>query len=132
VAVLLVAPGPVSVEVIVPLVLLFSPTLVPVTSTLMWHEPPADNVPALRLTLLLPAVALSVPLHVLLVFGVEATCKPAGRMSLKPTPVRASPELGFVISKVKLVVPFSGIVVAPNALIMVGGLATVRVAVLLA
>ena len=37
--------------------------------------------------------------------------------------------LGFVTVKVSVVVPFSGIVAAPNALVSVGGAVTVRVAV---
>ena len=53
-------------------------------------------------------------------FGVETT-RPAGSVSLNPTPVRAVALLLFWMVKVKLVEPFSGIEAAPNALMMIGG-----------
>jgi hypothetical protein len=131
-AVLLVAPAPVSVELMAPVVLGLLPAVVPVTFTLIEHEPPDVRVPLLRLMLLLAAVAVTVPLQVSLSPLGVATTKPAGRVSLKLTPVRPNPALGLLRVKVKLVVPFSGMLAAPNALLIVGGLATVRVAVLLA
>ena len=50
-------------------------------------------------------------------FGVEIT-SPAGNVSLKPTPVSAVVVLLFWMVKLRLVEPFSGMLAAPNALIM--------------
>jgi hypothetical protein len=52
--------------------------------------------------------------------GVE-TINPDGNVSVKATPLKLVPALGLVKVKVKVVVPLSGIVVAPNALLMEGG-----------
>lgn len=85
--------------------------------------------PADRLTLDEPAVAVAVPPQVLFsAFGV-ATTSPAGRLSVNATPLNATPVLGFVMVKVREVVPFSGIVAAPNALAIEGGVTTVKLAV---
>ena len=66
-----------------------------------------------------------VPLHVAVrPFGVEIT-RPAGSVSLKPTPVSVVVVLLFWMVKDKLVEPFSGMLAAPNTLIMTGGPTTV-------
>jgi len=131
VAVLLVAPAPVSVELTAQVVLFLVPAVVPVTFTMMEHEPLDPSVPPDKLTVPEPDAYDGVPLHVLLApFGV-ATTKPAGRVSVKLTPVSARPEFGLLMLNVKLVEPLSGIVAAPNALLMVGGLDTLSAAVLL-
>ena len=57
-------------------------------------------------------------------FGVEIT-RPAGSVSLKPTPVSAVVVLLFWMVKVRLVEPFSGMLAAPNALMITGGEVTV-------
>jgi hypothetical protein len=87
-----------------------------------------------------PAIAVTVPPQVLLTPGVAATTNvplPAplltGSVSLKATPVRSPlagvPGLfGFVMVKVTVVVPFSGMLAAPNPLLIVGGATTVTVA----
>ncbi len=131
-AVLLVAPAPDSVELIAPVVFDLVPAVVPVTFTLMEHEPLDASVPLDKLMVFEPAVSDTVPTHVVLAPVGLATTKPAGRVSEKATPVRANPEFGFAMLNVKLVVPLSGMLAAPNALLIVGGLATVSVAVLLA
>src|SRR5438552_273467 len=125
VAVLLVAPGPLSAEVIAPVVLFFGPEVVAFTLTEIVHELLIATVPPLRLTLPLPAVAVVVPPQVLLrPFGV-ATTSPAGNVSVNATPVSATVfAAGLVIVKVTLVVPFTGIAAAPNALLMLGGATT--------
>ncbi len=130
-AVLLVLPAPVSAELMAPVVLDLVPADVPVTFTPMEHEPPDASVPPVKLMVPEPAVYDGVPLHVLLAPFGEDTTKPAGRLSVKVTPVSAKLEFGLLMLNVKLVEPFSGIVAAPKALLMVGGVATVRVAVLL-
>src|SRR6266852_9817698 len=131
VTVLLLEPVPPSVEVTAPVVLDLLPALVPVTFTLMLHELLSAIPPPLRLMLLPPAVAESVPPQVLLApFGLDTT-SPEGRLSEKATPLKAVPVLGLVMVNVTLVEPLSGMLVAPNALVMVGGATTVRAAVLL-
>src|SRR5713101_753853 len=129
VAVLLLPPGPVSFELTAPVVLLFSPTLVPVTFRLTLHDALAAKVPPLRLKLLLPAVPpVKLPPQPSIALGTAATCNPLGRLSVNETPVRASVELGLLIVNVRLVDPLSGILVAPKALEMVSGVATLRLA----
>jgi hypothetical protein len=86
------------------------------------------SVPPNKLTELPPATAVAVPLQVLVRFGVGATTRPAGRLSVNATPVSDNPLFGFWMVKVNDVVPFSGMVAAPNTLVIDGGLATVRVA----
>ena len=131
-AALLVLPAPVSLELIAPVVLDLGPAVVPVTFRLMLHGVFAAKVPPLRLKLVLPLVAPgTVPPQVLLRFGTVATTNPPGRLSVTERPVSAKLEFGLLMLNVKLVEPFSGIVAAPKALLMVGGVATVRVAVLL-
>jgi len=52
----------------------------------------------------------------------------AGTVSLNAIPVNAVAAFGLVMVNVKLVVPFSGMLAAPKALLMVGGATTVRLA----
>src|SRR5258708_1203112 len=61
-------------------------------------------------------------------FGV-ATTSPAGRLSVNPTPVSEVPLLGLLMVKLRETVELSGMLAAPKALIIVGGDATVRLAV---
>src|SRR5579864_4940708 len=83
-----------------------------------------------------PAVAVTVPPQVLLTPGVAATTNvpvAEGSVSLNATPVRSPfagvPGLvGLLMVKVTVVVPFSGMLPAPNALLIVGGATTVTVA----
>lgn len=128
VAVLDVAPAPLSVELTVPVVLLLSPAVVPLTSTVTVQVAGlAAIVPADKLTEPEPATAVTLPLQVLTrLFGVPTT-RPAGKVSETARPV--SPIVfGLLIVNVIVVVPFNGIVAAPNALLIVGGEATVIVA----
>src|SRR5438046_3025590 len=123
-----VPPVPPSVEVTLPVVLFFTPAVVPCTFTETVHEALVARVPADRLTEPEPATAVAVPPQVLLrPFGV-ATTRPAGKLSVKATPVRATLVFGFVMLNVSDVVPFNGICAAPNALLIDGGEATVRFA----
>jgi hypothetical protein len=123
-----VLPVPPSVEVTCTL-LFFTPAVVPCTLTTTVQLALAAIVPALRVIEPEPAVAVTVPLQVLLSpFGV-ATTRPAGRVSVKATPLSATPVLGLVMVNVSDVVPFSGMLAAPNALAIDGGAATVKLAV---
>ena len=81
-------------------------------------------------TLPAPATAVTVPPHVSArPFGV-ATTRPAGSVSVKPTPVSAVAAFGLVSVNVSVVVPFTTMLAAPNALAIVGGATatTVRLA----
>src|SRR5689334_1461971 len=121
-----VPPVPPSTEVTLPVVLFCVPAAMPVTFTENVQELLAAIVPPLRLITFVPAVAVIVPAPQVPVrpFGVETT-RPAGSVSLKPTPVSAVVVLLFWMVKVSEVEPFSGIDAAPNALIMTGGPVTV-------
>lgn len=76
----------------------------PVTLTMTVHELLAATVPPERLTEL--EVSGVVPPHVLDRFEGLATCNPVGKLSVKATPVSATP-FGFEMVKVRLVVPWS-------------------------
>src|SRR5436305_3807137 len=134
VAVLLVAPVPPLVELTAPVVLVTVPDSVPVTFTIIVHVAPGvAMLPPVRLMLVELAAAVTVPPQVLLTPGVEATCNPLVNVSLNATPFSALVLLaGLVIVNVTVVVPFSVIFAAPNALLIVGGATTFIVAVLLA
>jgi hypothetical protein len=89
----------------------------------------AASVPAERLMEPEPATAVAVPPQVLLNALGVATTRPAGRLSVKAIPVSVTLVFGFWMVNVSDVVPFSGMVAAPNTLVMVGGEATVKLAV---
>jgi hypothetical protein len=59
--------------------------------------------------------------------GVE-TISPDGNVSVMPIPLSVIVPFGFVTVKLRPVVPFSAIAVAPNVLVIVGGATTVRLA----
>jgi hypothetical protein len=128
VAVLLVAPGPLSVDETGPVVLFCTPAAMPCTFTLTLQLAFAANVAPVRLIEPDPAAAVTVPVQVVTSpFGV-ATCRPAGSVSLNATPVSPRLELGLLSVKVTEVVAFSRMLDAPKALVMVGGAATLRFA----
>src|SRR5215831_2057775 len=70
--------------------LILSPAVVPCTFTETAHDALDARVPPDRLTELAPPVAVAVPPHVLLRFGVEATNSPAGRLSVNANPLRVA------------------------------------------
>src|SRR5215472_8885975 len=78
-----------------------------------------------------PAVAVTVPPHVLLTLGVGATTRVPvvdGSVSLNATPVRSPPavEFGLLIVKVIVAIPLSGMLPAGlKVLLIVGGPTTV-------
>ncbi len=136
VAVLLTAPVPPSVEVTALVVLFLLPAVVPVTSAEKVHDDPAAGdavrVPPERVMLPLPATAVIVPLpQEPVTLGVAATATPAGRVSVKATPLRALAVLGLVMVKLSVLLAFSAMLVGLKALLMVGGATTVKLAVLL-
>jgi len=93
------------------------------------QDPLAAILPPVRLTEDAPAVAVAVPPQLLLRFGVGATTRPAGKLSVNARPVAADPALGFWMVMVREVTPFSGMLAAPNAFWMVTGEATLKLAV---
>jgi hypothetical protein len=105
--------------------LLLRPDVVPVTLTLKVHDEPAGSVPLDALIVPEPAVAVPTsdapPLQEpVMPLGV-ATTNPDGNVSVKPTPVSVITEFGFVMVKLKVVVPLSGIEATPKALLIFGG-----------
>jgi hypothetical protein len=121
-----VPPVPPSVEVMLPVVLFCVPAAMPVTLIENVQEPLATMVPPDRLITFVPAVAVIVPAPQVpvMLFGVEIT-RPAGSVSLKPTPVSAVAVFGLVMVKLSEVDPFSGMLGAPKAFEIVGGATTV-------
>ena len=118
-----VLPVPPLVEVTAPVVLLSIPGAALVTFTLTTQFKVAGIVPPVRLMLPEPAVAVTAPpLHEpARPFGV-ATVMPAGKVSVKATPERATAFVaGLVIVKDNVDVPFGTIVAGVNALEIEGG-----------
>jgi hypothetical protein len=101
------------------------PDAVPVTFTLKVQEPLAATVAPLRLIVLDPAVAVMVPPphEPVSPLGV-ATTRPLGRLSVNATPVSVTAVFEFVIVKLRVVVPFSGMVDGVNDFAMAGGATT--------
>jgi hypothetical protein len=108
-----VAPVPPLVEVIAPVVLFFTPEVVPVTLTVTVQVAPTATVPFEKVTELVPAVAVTdgapqLPL-VVSPFGVPTT-SPAGKLSVNATPVSATVfPAGLTIVKTSVVVAFKEI-----------------------
>lgn len=124
-----VFPAPACVEVTVTL-LFFNPAVVPVTLTDTTQLELLGTVPPARLTIELPPVAVAVPPQVLLRLGVADTTSPEGRLSVNAIPLREKGfAAGLLIVKDKVVEPFSAILVGANAFVIIGGVATVRLAI---
>ena len=94
----------------------------------MVQEPFAARAPPVSEMEPEPAAAVTMPPQVLVRPLGVATTKPAGSESLNATPLRASVVFGLLMLNVRDVELFSRMLAAPNALLMVGGVATVRVA----
>jgi len=99
------------VEVTASVVLFFTPNAVAVTVTVSVQLLVAMVAP-LNETLPEPETAVAVPAHVLVSPLGFATTSPAGRLSMNAMPVSVTLVFGLLIVKVKLVEPFSGILVA--------------------
>ena len=115
------ATGPVTVKPPAGMVLIFSPTVVPVITAVTVHEPLAGIVP--------PAIDTVEPLAALVPTQVPpgvAAVRPAGSVSVKAAPVMAV-AVGLLKVMVSVAVLFSGTVATLNALVILGR-ATFRVA----
>ena len=129
-----VPPVPPSVDLTVLVVLTWAPALIPVTLTEKVHDPLEARVPPDKLTVEgdpggLLIVAVMVPLPHEPVTVVDANFTPPGNVSVNATPLSATLLLGFCSVKLNVLLPFSGMLLGLNDLAIVGGLATVRVAV---
>jgi hypothetical protein len=112
-----------------PEVLTSEPADVPVTLTTTVQLLFTAIVPAVKLTLELPATAVAVPPQPFVSPLGVATTIPAGSVSVNATPVSAKVLAdGLVRVKVRVEFPFRGTVVGLNAFAIVGGKATVRLA----
>jgi hypothetical protein len=121
-----VLPVPPSVDVTLLVVLIFVPVVVAVTLSETAHDEFAAMVPPVRDTLPDEATAVAVPPHVLVRAGVDATVRPAGRVSVKASPVSATAfELAIVM--VSDVLPPTVIVETPNALLILGAVTAVKI-----
>jgi hypothetical protein len=122
-----VLPVPALVEVTWTL-LFFTPAVVPCTFTETVQLAFGSRLWPLMLTVEEPARAVTAPVQLPPVLGGVANTNPAGKLSVKATPFRVRFWLVLETVNVRLVVPFSGMVTAPNAFAMVGGLMTVKLA----
>ena len=105
-----VPPVPPSVEVTAPVVLFFTPAVVPVMLTEMVQVAPPARVPPEKLKVVAPGLGANVPQGAL-AFGVVDPCKPDGNTSVKLTPLNAVLGFGLVKVNAKVTVAFTGIVV---------------------
>jgi hypothetical protein len=77
----------------------------------------------------LPAVAVIVPLpQEPVTLGVAATTTPAGKLSVKATPLNVLAVLGLVMAKLSVLLAFNATLVGLKALLAVGGAITVMLA----
>jgi hypothetical protein len=117
-----VPPFPASVEVTALVTFFCAPLVAPKTFTAKVQEAAAARPAPDRLTLFEPAAAVmdpppQVPVNA---FGVD-TVSPAGRVSVKPIPLKEIELLGFDRLNVSVVLPFNATLGAPKAFEMVGG-----------
>jgi hypothetical protein len=122
-----VPPMPPSVEVTLPVTLFWVPGIVLATLTEKVHDPLAASDAPERLITFVFGVAVIVPPPQLPdrpLLGLVIT-SPAGNVSLNPIPVIVFDEFGLVIVKLSEVAAPSGMLAAPNALLIVGGVSTV-------
>jgi hypothetical protein len=120
---------PPSLDMTVLLVLTNVPTVVGVTSTWTVQVPLAAIEPPENESVIAPAEGENIgePQPDVPAFGNAATCRLAGNESLKDTPVMLL-ELGFVIVKVKVLLPPTEVDTGRKALLILGGPITVMVA----
>lgn len=110
-----VLPSKLSSETTVLVTLDATPGVPPKTETLNVQDPPAGIVAPVRLIKDRPEAALIVPPPQFPITA-PATVSPKGRLSLKPTPVRAAVPFGLVTVKLTVVVVFNGIEAGRNDL----------------
>jgi len=97
------------------IVLVLTPADVAVTFNTTVHEAPPARVAPDRLTLPVPATAVTTPVQVPLTDGGVATTRPAGSVSANAIPVNGTRFGGAVMVKVRLTEEATAITVEPNA-----------------
>lgn len=125
---LAVLPIPPFEEVTFPVRLFLIPAVVPVAVTSKVQLLVSAIVPALRDIVSAAgelSVVVNMPPH--WVEDEFETSKPGGNVSVNATSISPTPVFGFVMVKLNVVVPFNGIVAAPNDLLIEGGARTVTV-----
>src|SRR5215469_5119830 len=108
--------------------LFFAPAVVPVTFTETVQDAPGARLPPDKDTEDDALIAVAVPPQLLVRLAGVATTRPAGRLSVNATPFNVKLVLLLEIVSVRVVVPFSGMLAAPNAFVILGALITVRLA----
>ncbi len=99
--------------------------MIPVTLAVIEHEAPEARLPPLQLMTDEPAAAVTVPSQVVdSPLGV-ATTRPAGKLSVNPTPVSVVDVLGLLMEKFRAVVSPVKMGFSPKLLAMMGGAITV-------
>ena len=114
-----VLPSKLSSETTVLVTFNSTPGVPPKTGMLNVQDPPAGMVAPVKLIKDVPETALITPPPQLPVTA-PATVSPAGKLSVKLTPVRPAVALGLVIVKPTVVVEFKGIEDGRNALLSEG------------
>jgi hypothetical protein len=108
------------VDVIYPVTLSYCPSVVPVIGTLKVQVPPAASDPPEK-DMVMGDVVESEPPQVV-VGPLLATDRPAGKTSVKATPVKAEPAFVLVMLKVSVDVTFLATEVGEKLFVIVGGL----------
>jgi hypothetical protein len=127
VALLLATPNPDSFDCGALVAVVCAPA-VPVILTVSVQVDDGAMVPPPKFRVVSPGVAFHVPVQVEPIPAGLATCKPGGKLSEKLTPVRGTLLFGLLRVKVSCDRPPNGIVVGRNAMLTVGGAATVIMA----
>jgi hypothetical protein len=133
-ALLLVAPGPLSFAKIGPVVLFNVPrvfgafTFTEITQVASGGFEAGPNVPPSKPMDDEPAIAVNVPPQELVRLFGEAINNPAGKLSVKVIPVSDAFVFGLLTLKLIKVVPFCTTVFGWKSLVIVGGVTTCRVA----
>ena len=128
VAVLLTLPVPPWVEETVVVVLFLMPAVAPVTVTVMVHDEPAAIVPPVNVNKFDPVMTKLPPQTAVVLL---TAINPAGKGSVKATPVKLIALFGLAITIVSVAVPDSAIAEVENDFEIVGGALTTITAVLL-
>ena len=132
VAVLLDNPVPPSFDWGGLVTLFFVPAVIEVTFTVSVQEEPGGRVPPPKLRKVSPGVAFQVPLQVTADSGRIGYLHPGRHGVAEINAGQSNRGVWIREREAEVETPFSGMVVGEKLLVMVGGLATVSVAVLLA
>jgi hypothetical protein len=104
----------------VPVGMILDPEVLGVTSTLNVQVPLAPSAPPLSDSDVVFAAGENVPPQVVMAFGVDATARLLGSVTLSATPVNPTALFGLVRVKVRVLVPPTMIVVGLAATVAVG------------